>query len=310
MALKTTLTFLAACATLTASKAGEVCAPVTCDKNPTCEADPQGSISFGYHSDYIFRGFQFSDETWIADANYSFPTCVGDLTLGVEYITSLRDGLGPQEGFNRDQRDFERANLYVSFARDVCGFEVEVNYVHRHNPGDEQAPLAAPNRGDLDTNEFGLAVTRCFLGGCMTYEMVYDLGAQIDFIPQGFYHSLGWNRVFEVNRCVSLVLDTGIGYYDMQSSGDYLPPLSGLRGFSHRQTTISAPIQLGCQFTLTPYVGYIDTFQGGPTHRDHSVFSTTPGFVRGSFDNGPFPDSYSDSPDDKFFGGISASYSF
>ncbi len=309
-------------------EAGEQCsvdgkAPL-CAKSP-CEECPDfnGEVWFGYQSDYIFRGLQFADENWIGGVHYTIESCVADLTFGVESIRSLSD-LEPAQAVGTAQNGkFERNNFFVSASRDFCGTVVEATYTHRSNEGPVAAFVPPPggtapvtnngdffavnDQGEYDTNEFSLAITRCFMGGCATYEATYDLGGEVNFIPEGWYHTLSWNRQIELTKCISLEFTSLIGYYDQQYDSDLtVPGVSGLRGFSHRVTTLEMPVKLGCRFTVTPYVSYVDSLQGGPTHRDHNYEAFLP--RRGSFDD--FSGLESTSPDDKVFGGVTASLKF
>ena len=275
----------------------EICAPgPVCDKQP-CDDCPSfnGEIYGGYHSDYIFRGLKKADEVWIAGINYTFDTCVGDFIFGLETIHALADDMP----FGVPIHLNDRTNLSAGYALPTFrGFDAVLTYTHRFNE-DTLAGI------DTDTDELAFAITRCFMGGCATYTAVYDFGGDDVNIPEGWYHQLQWDRVMELNDCVSLELSTGVGYYDQQYRG--LPGAHGLRGLSHRFTTLSAPIKLGCRFTLIPYVGYIDTLHGGPTHGAHQIFPN--GARRGGYDR-VASGLFRDSPDDKFFGGVSAHIAF
>lgn len=251
--------------------AGEYCAP--CPDKCVVDECPEysGSISGGYHSDYIWRGFQFAEENWTVDASYTLPFsdwfCLPDLTVGAWYLQSI-PGIRGNGGGN----EYEETNLYASIdLPTVFCIDSSLTYTNYRF------------QNDTDSHELALSASREIGGMTLGY-----LGAH-DFTFETWYHEAGISRSLEINDCMSLELSSVIGYWDIQGS----------RGFAHRTTTLALPVQIGCQLTVTPYVGYIDTMRGGPTHRrGPGVGSHTHSIPAGT------------SPDDQFFGGVNAGWAF
>lgn len=252
---------------------GEVCVDKNpCVKNP-CDECPgySGAITLGYDSDYIWRGLQFAEENWWVDVNYTFDlSCfgngLGDLTLG---LWSLNENPGA----------YEETRLYVNYALPcpILGFDVTLDYVN-YSFGN------GIFNGPDDVNEAGASISRDVLGIGVTYYVGW-----LDYNnPEGaeeWFHNLSFGRSIAVTDCISLEFESGATYWESQLD----------EGFAYRYTTVSLPVSIGCQLTITPYVSYIDTNAGGPTHRD----------VAGAFSNGT-----GFSPDDRFYGGVSASWAF
>lgn len=260
-------------ATMISATAGEVCADkMPCEKNP-CDECPSysGSITAGYDSDYIWRGIQFAEENWWGDINYTFDLscfgdCLGDLTVG---LWSLKGNSGP----------YEEHNLYVSYALPcpILGFDVTLDYVN-YTFGD-----GFFNADDV--NEIGASVSRDILGFGVSYYVGW-----LDYNnPEGleeWFHNISVARSIAITDCISLELESGAAYWETGAD----------EGFAYRYTSAALPIAIGCQLTITPYVTYIDTNEGGPTHRD---------VLGPHLNNGN-----AGSPDDKFYGGVTASWAF
>ena len=105
------------------------------------------------------------------------------------------------------------------------------------------------------------------------------------------------SRSIPLNDELALELSSAAGYWDQGGSGQ--------TGFAHRSVTLALPLQINCNLNITPYVGYIDSNQGGPTHAGASLGGGN-GFV-GSHTG---TNGVGTSPDDQWFGGVSVGWSF
>ncbi len=193
-----------------------------------------GSISFGYDSDYIWRGMQFADESIWGDINYTF----GDLTVGIWVLKALPG----------DARFGDEVDLYASYALpSFLGFDAEVGYT---NYRIDQINGVSQN----DSHEFYLALSRevAPLNATVAYSFAHDITLETT------YQELTLNRTIPLAG-LDLDLTSGIGYWSGQA-------FSGQSGASHTFSVLSTTFDVNCQLSLTPYVGYTNSLPGGPSH--------------------------------------------
>lgn len=240
------------------SQSGEWC-PAESPGKGICEECPKeynGSISAGYDSDYVWRGFQFADESAWYDVNYT----VGKFNVGVWYLQGLPG-------------NYEETNLYASYELpSVMGFDLSLQYIH-----------FIFNGGSDDISEVGINVGREIGGANVNFYAGRETAPNLD----DWYYEISLGRTIEISEKMALEIGSTVGYWDFGGNE---------AGVSHRQYTASLPIQINCQLTVTPYLSYIDSMQGGPTH------------YAGPNAGGLFPNG--SSPGDKFIGGVSVGMVF
>lgn len=204
--------------------------------------DLGGTISVGYHTDYIFKGVRLAGDSVSASVGYTFDGLAIPVTFGADYVNGITDN-ARWPGFDQ---------LALSLTADLgtfAGFDVSLGYTHYIYP---ESRANWVNRG-MGFGELGLDVRRSLGFADLVFSTNYAMGGAFN----GWYHELGLEKAIELTDNINLVLGAGVGYSDGYFFPTAFPRSSG---WNHYYLTASLPIQLNCRTTLTPYVGYI----GGP----------------------------------------------
>ncbi|MDF1740426.1 MAG: hypothetical protein P1U86_14800 [Verrucomicrobiales bacterium] len=161
-------------------------APVAPAKAPIEECyDIGGEISFGYETDYMFRGSRLGRDSIWTDVNYTIDSIV-PITVGAWYISEL----DPANNFD------DELDLYVSAALGTYGgFDVDLGYTRYIYPG-----------AGGDTGEINLGLSRS-LGF-----VDLALGTNYDHTLDTWYHEAGVEKTFGITDSMSLVIGAGVGY--------------------------------------------------------------------------------------------------
>ncbi len=229
------------------------------------ESNVEFNVYGGYHTIYEFRGAHLGDD--MLDGGLDISGDIGhDLTLsgGLWYAYVLGDSY---------QDSFNELDLFVNLAKRFGKVTTSVGFTYYSFPDDS---------GDVTSEfNFGLAVDDVVYGIGLSASYAYDFD-----VIDGGYLELEANRGFEVNDQLSVELSAGVSW-----SFDYNPerPAGGdnrFDGFNHWFLKAAAPWKFYGDFTLTPYVKYINVADDFATEID--TFAS----------------------DDHFFGGVSLSYSF
>ena len=218
--MKKIATFALAASLMSASAfAGNYDPKVPMVEDPVCAVPFTGSVSFGYETDYIFRGVELGHNApWAAvDLNYEISDAVS-IDVGTWYLNST-----------------SRPELFDEL--DVYGF---LNF--------PLGPLSAslggtwyyfPETGG-DTGEASL-------------ELAYDLGffelsgfAAHDFVPNGWYFQLAGEKSIPLTDCLDLGLGAGVSYGDQYF---------GVNGWNHAFAVLSLTCHLTDSAALSGYVG-------------------------------------------------------
>ena len=236
-------------------KAGPMMAPidpVPIDTGISNLLDPiETTLSVGFDSHYMFRGYNLGEEAVWAGIDMSLPLGWqgASLDFGLWYVNptegpSNTSGIGgPAFNAKRGIPDDE-LDAYIGVSGTWGPVDVSVGYVHYFlGPEAANNPLAAVN----DQNEVGTTLGTSF--GPIDFGFEYAYNFDLDTAKSGtweFQHywepSVGTG--FEVNDRISLNLSVAAGFY-----GD---------DFSHWQFGLSAPIVVAENVTFEPYVAYLD----------------------------------------------------
>lgn len=188
------------------------------------------SLSAGYDTDYVFRGYDIGhDHVW-TQIDASIP--IGDqfeIAVGAWYTTAFNDGEN-------------ELDLYASFGYNFGPVGVEVGYTHYSYPNGILSGGNGSNGGE--TNEayvsLGTTVGNVDLGVAYYYD--FDLETSYIEAKAGTSIPLGPN--------VSLDPSVGISWVDADSN----TPGVEDSGWNHFFARVELPIKLTASATLTPYV--------------------------------------------------------
>jgi hypothetical protein len=181
-------------------------------------------LSFGYDSNYIFRGVDYGENLVWTGLDLAVPLTQGsqpvELNLGAWYA-SLADTA------------YDELNLLAGLGTSIGGFDVGLGYMFYYFPMDSS-----------DANEVGLTVGRSVnLGAALGLDI--GAGAYYDFETEGWYWEAAVETEFEISEHVSLVPGALISWADSYY---------GISGGNHVALTLKLPIQLTPTATLTPYI--------------------------------------------------------
>ena len=182
------------------------------------------TLSAGYDTDYIFRGYDLGhDYTWTA-LDLSIP--LGDsleASLGVWYTDAFNDSPGNE------------IDLYASLAQDFGAFGVEIGYIHYAYPDAGNGP---------ESNEAYISA------GTTVGPLDVSLAYYHDFDLEVSYVEAAATTSIPLSSAVSLDPSIGISYADI----DDAPAGVEDSGFNHFFARLDLSIQLTDSATLTPYV--------------------------------------------------------
>ena len=243
-----------------------VFAGVATEVAPAPVPAPESSVAFevfgGYHTIYEFRGADFGDDMFDAGFNVSNTFSNGiSLNGGVWYADT-------QGGSN--QFSFNELDVFVGIGKTFGQFDLTAGYTYYTFPD---------SPGSLDTHEFSVGVgTEIFYGIGTNLTYFHD----VDLLDAG-YLEFSASKSFELCSTINLDLSAGAAW-----SFNYTPDTNGggLDGFNHWYVKAAAPWNFYGDFTITPYVKYVDVANDFASEIN------------------------SGTSEDNFFGGISLSYSF
>jgi hypothetical protein len=230
------------------------------DKTPVAPieecVDLGASIEIGYHTNYIFKGYEFGDDTVIADVRYTY------------------DGLGLPLSFGIRHANMTRGNAFVNIVNDetalssvlglptVAGINSSLSYTYRFYTEDPSIALYPSSHG-----EFGLHLRRDVNVALLKFDLFYNpslpnaWNGTLAALPTNdrgaWFWDLGAEREFDVMG-QSLVLEGGVAYADNYwGTAPNFQTGGRSSGWNHYYLRASVPIQLNCRAELTPYVGYV-----------------------------------------------------
>ncbi len=250
MTTKLLLTTMSLAAAFSVATAGDSYVPF--DAKNACDACPSydHSISLGYDTDYIWRGQSAATDSIWGSVDL---TVAEGLTVGAWYLEGLPGA-------------YEELNLYAEYALgNFLGFDAAIGYTF--------FDFYVDTNGESTEHEVYVSLSREAFGGEIGY-----FGAK-GFVNNTWYHEASYARTLGQVAGLDVNYDAALGYWHGLGASD---------GFSHHQHRLSTSIPVGCQWTINPYVAYIDSLTGGPTH----------------------PARFGNSAGDQWFGGVSVSYGF
>jgi hypothetical protein len=188
------------------------------------------SISVGYDTDYIFRGYDLGhDHVWTA-LDLSIP--LGDTieaSIGTWYTSAFNDGEN-------------EIDVYASLAFDMGTWGLEVGYTHYSYPNGILGNGNGSNGGETNEAYVSAGTTLGPVDVALAY--YYDFDLEISYIEATAGTSI------PVSSNVSLDPSVGISYADI----DDAPAGIEDSGFNHFFAKLEMPIALTPSATLTPYI--------------------------------------------------------
>lgn len=241
-----TTTSLFAVLAIASSAMGGTSAPAKSGKAcEACTAAPEESshgitLEAGYHTHYLYRGVLFG-ENWVdGGVDFTLPLTEAtrlDLDARYGFLAGEDSVLNDLAGTDLS---YQRMELGASVVTNLGDIELGAGYRYYWHDGDLANILE-------DSHEVGvMAATQL---GMVTL----GLGAHYDITNEGWY--LEARAATEIKICdmLSFVPSVGIGYaidYDWQLVSD----ASQLDGFTAVSLSLSAPIKVTKNLTITPYI--------------------------------------------------------
>ena len=296
MKIKALLATLVGALAIQGANAGTEWVPAPSGKSTTCTVadhcdkacDIGGSISFGYDTDYVWKGLRWAGDSIWADVNYTFDNLPFSPNIGVWHLSSLGslgDASDPTD-FGTDNYGDE-TNFYASInLPSVLGFDTTLGYVFSLFPNQRSNFNSAgqPINGDSFSRvQFG-ASRDLFAGLSFNYLAEYFFGGGLD---SGWFHTAGLATSIPIFKCTSLDLSGEVTYND-----DVLGDRSGFHNYLLKA---ALPVALNNRATLTPYIAY----NGTPD-----------GWSADGVDTGFFGNRVDPNFNDVFFGGVSIGVNF
>jgi len=224
------------------------------------EATPlfTGSVEVGYDSRYYFRGLWFADNTTWAGVNLSVPL-TQSLTLGLSalYTSTVNTDVLPSGPGS--QLDYSELDLIASLTYDLKFMKIAAVYTNYQffDTFSGRTDFGSFGRGEfavLSVPEAGIVASSSF-AGLNFYGAYY-----YDFNIGGSYIEVGADYPVKITEWLTIIPAVRGGYgLDYYSNG--APENGGLSGgvtsgITHGLATISAPITITKNCTLTPYGAY------------------------------------------------------
>jgi len=191
-----------------------------------------GSVTLGYDTDYVYRGFEVlgvdgtdaDDLVWGAlDLNAALSDQLS-LNFNTWYASSGRT-------------NYDELNVYTRLTYDFGAIAVGPSFKWYHYP---HYPSSIDNQYEVGLEFFATPVENLAL----------SLGGFYEFEAEQWYIQLDANYTVKVSDRFSLVPGAAISYIDV-SSADFALDLSD---FHHVSVYLKAPIQLAKNVVLTPYI--------------------------------------------------------
>ncbi len=205
------------------------------------------TLSVGYDSDYIFRGYDSGhDHVW------------SKLDLAIPLGNDLELGIGAwyTSAFNDGENELD---VYADLAYDFGSFGLEVGYTHYDYPNGLLGD-GSSNGGETNEAYISLGTTVEMLDLAVAY--YYDFDLEISYVEATAGTS------FELSPFVSLDPSIGISYIDI----DNAPPGLENSGFNHFFARLELPIALTDSATLTPYVATSVALDVADDYRENDYF--------------------------------------
>jgi hypothetical protein len=240
---------LAACASLNALAGTKpaVAAPAPAPVSEGIMGPVTATLDMGYDSRYYFRGLWFADNIAWSALNVTVPLAEKlTLVVGGSYTK------GMDTPYTGGQLQYQEADYWASLNYDAGSAKFGLVYTQYGFPREFSGMVGSVGQGVtpelrvLNAQELGATMSTT-LG-----PVNVAAGAYYDFKIGATYTQLGVDSSIEVTSNISVVPAVTAGY----SIGDYYTQNAAQGGFTHVIPSVSTPIKLSKNATLTPYAAY------------------------------------------------------
>ena len=213
-------------------------APATSAKGPVAPPIVEessmitGSVSLGYDTDYVYRGF----EVLSADGDDADNLVWGALDVNAALTDKLSLNFNTWYASSADS-NYDELDLYTRLTYNLGPVSIGPSFKWYHYP---HYPSSIDNQYEVGLELFASPVENLAL----------STGAFYEFEAEQWYFQFDANYTVKINDSFSLVPGATISYIDV-SSPEFALDLSD---FHHVALYLKAPIQLAKNVVLTPYI--------------------------------------------------------
>ncbi len=190
-----------------------------------------GSVTLGYDTDYVFRGF----EVLSADGEQADNLVWGALDLNAALSDKLALNFNTWYA-SSGSANYDELNVYTRLTYNLGPISVGPSFKWYNYP---QYPSTIDNQYEAGLEVFASPVDKLALSG----------GAFYEFESEQWYFQVDANYTVTVNDMISLVPGATLSYVDIDS-----PEYFTASGFHHSSVYLKAPIKVAANVTLTPYI--------------------------------------------------------
>lgn len=249
MVTKSALT-LAACASLNALAGTKPAAAAPAPAPEGILGPVTATLDTGFDTRYYFRGLWFADNIAWSALNVTVPLADKlTLVVGGSYTKGM-DTPYSTPGGPFGQLQYQEADYWTSLNFDAGFAKFGLVYTQYGFPrGFSGTGPSGTGFGELNVNgaeELGATVSAA------VGPVNVSAGAYYDFRIGATYTQLGFDTSVELTSNISIVPAVAAGY----SVGDYYTANGAQGGFTHVIPSVSTPIKLSKNATLTPYAAY------------------------------------------------------
>ncbi|MFN0127051.1 MAG: hypothetical protein ACKV19_10260 [Verrucomicrobiales bacterium] len=191
-----------------------------------------GSVTLGYDTDYVYRGF----EVLSADGDEADQLVWGALDLNAALTDKLSLNFNTWYASSASA-NYDELDVYTRLTYDFGPISVGPSFKWYHYP---HYPSSIDNQYEVGLELFASPVENLNL----------STGAFYEFEAEQWYFQFDANYTIKVAESFSLVPGATVSYIDVDSA-DFALDLSD---FHHVTLYLKAPIQLAKNVVLTPYI--------------------------------------------------------
>ncbi len=247
--------------------------PMTASAEEDKEVRPTASAGVAVMSKYVWRGYEFSDESVVIQPSLTGAYKGFSLNLWGNLDTSYDDG----DSLSNDSSDLNETDVTFAYDTSIGDFDVGVGYIYYALEGH-------------DAEELYASVCATALPLSPTLTVYRDI---TEFI--GWYLNLGVSHSFDLGHDITLDLAGSVGYYESDDD-DFTEADSDDKysAFHDGLISVGLTIPVAEYITLSPMIAYSFALSG---EADDLIEASNQGYGFGTHS-------------DTLFGGITLSVAF
>lgn len=238
---------LAACASLSAFAGESKPAPEPAPASEGILGPVTATLDTGFDTRYYFRGLWFADNIAWSALNVTVPI-VDKLTLGIGGSYTK----GMDTPYTGGQLQYQEADYFASLNLDAGFAKFGLVYTQYGFPREFSGRVGSASQGSTEELRVLNAQELGFTASTTVGPVNFAAGAFYDFKIGATYMQLGADTSIPLGSIVSVVPSITAGY----SVGDYYTQNAAKGGITHVIPSVSTPIKLSKNATLTPYASY------------------------------------------------------